>query len=31
MNVHLVLTGPGIGTWDIAVGEARPALPPSQS
>jgi hypothetical protein len=31
MNVQLVLTGPGGGTWDIAVGEARPARPLSQS
>ncbi len=23
-SVHLVLTGPGGGTWDIAVGEGRP-------
>jgi hypothetical protein len=30
MNTHLVLTGPGVGTWDIAAAEARPALP-SQS
>jgi hypothetical protein len=29
--MHLALTGPGGGTWDIAAGEARPALPPSQS
>ncbi len=25
MNMHLVLTGRGGGTWDIAVGGARPA------
>jgi hypothetical protein len=31
MNVHMVLTGPGGGTWDIAVGEARAARPLSQS
>ena len=24
VNVHLVLTGPGGGTWDIAVGEGPP-------
>lgn len=24
VSVHLVLTGPGGGTWDIAVGEGRP-------
>jgi len=24
VNVHLVLTGPGGGTWDIAVGERPP-------
>jgi len=24
VNVHLVLTGPGGGTWDIAVGEGQP-------
>jgi uncharacterized protein (TIGR03083 family) len=23
-SVHLVLTGPGGGTWDVAVGDARP-------
>jgi uncharacterized protein (TIGR03083 family) len=24
VNVHLVLTGPGGGTWDVAIGERRP-------
>jgi hypothetical protein len=31
MNTHLVLTGPGGGTRDIAAGEARPARPLPQS
>jgi uncharacterized protein (TIGR03083 family) len=25
VNVHLVLTGPGGGTWDVAIGERPPA------
>jgi hypothetical protein len=25
ISVHLVLTGPGGGTWDVAVGEPSPA------
>jgi len=24
ISVHLVLTGPGGGTWDVAVGEPSP-------
>ena len=24
VNVHLVLTGPGGGTWDVAVGQGSP-------
>ena len=24
VNVHLVLTGPGGGTWDVAIGERLP-------
>ena len=30
-SVHLVLTGPGGGTWDIPIGHSPPAPPRSGS
>ena len=31
MSVHLVLTGPGGGTWDVAIGQGAGRLRPGQA